>query len=195
MARKAAITLVQLMGDLNAVRSSAEQMITELSEDQLTWSADDSSWSVAQCFEHLRKFDRTYSGRIRKALDEASPSGKASAEYRPSLAGRLFLLGTAPASRIPIPTRPFLQPRKVATGDGAATIRFFLEQQAEVADLVDQASAYDINSIRFPSPLSRFVRLSAGDGLAIVVRHEQRHVAQAQRQAALATGTAAKRRT
>jgi hypothetical protein len=47
--------------------------------------------------------------------------------------------------------------------------------------LIERASEYDVNRIRFVNPFIPVIRFTTGTGLQIVARHEVRHLLQAER--------------
>jgi hypothetical protein len=175
------VFLDALAEDLHRVRAAATQMSSTLSGEQLVWQPDQKSWGVAQCFDHLSRFDRLYARLVDSALDAAAPGAEGAVEYRPTWSGRLLIRGSSPRPLIPLRTPRFFRPDPIPRGEGAGTMRRFLAQQEVLLRLIERARGYDINRVRFPSPLSRLIRPSVGDALLMLVRHEQRHLHQAQR--------------
>lgn len=168
--------LRSLLADAEAVRAEAERFRHALSPRQLTWRPEPGVWSVADCFEHLRKMDAAYLRVLPEALARAEPGG--ARPFRPSLFARGFIRSVSPGSRFRLRAPQAVRPAAEA---GAEALARFLDQQESLLALLRQADGRDLNTGRFASPLSSFVRLSLGEGLTVLVRHQQRHAQQARR--------------
>lgn len=167
-----------LLADAEATRAEAEQLRDTLSDAQRTWKPEPSVWSVADCFEHLRKVDKSYARKLDEAIERA---GSGVADYKPSLFGRGFIHFTSPASRLKLKAPKGVRPTTAAASADADALERFLDVQATVLDLIRRADGRDLNGVKFASPIASIVRFSVGEGLTMLVRHEQRHVGQAQR--------------
>lgn len=170
--------LRQLFADANATRAEVERLRGTLTPTQLTWHPEPGVWSIADCFEHLRKIDKAYTHVLTEALGRAE-SG--TAPYRPSLFARLFIHLVSPASTFRLKTPKATRPKPTGEAAGSDALDRFLAQQAEVIGLIRWADGKDINTGRFSSPLASLLKFSVGEALTMLVRHEQRHLAQAQR--------------
>ncbi len=146
-----------------------------LTAEQLLWRPQPGRWGVADCFEHLLVIAEAYHSRIRTALEEtpASPS----TTYRPRLFGRLFIKGAEPDGPVRIRARgPFVPPPPRPDAP-----QRFISSQVELLGFIQDAAGADLNGIRIRSPLSRFITLTLGECLEMLVVHQQRHVNQAER--------------
>lgn len=180
MAATAALTnphLANLLADLLIVRAEAERFAS-LSGAQLTWRPGAGDWSIADCFEHLRIVDAGYSQAIRQAVGQAEPGNAA---FAPTWYARAYIHFVSPGSTLKMPTLPVMKPAVDSPSAGADALQHFLQQQAELEALIREADTKNINTGRFSSPFAALMRLSVGEGLTLLVRHEQRHTLQAQR--------------
>lgn len=168
--------LQALLADAEAVRDEAQRLRDTLSPRQLTWRPEPDTWSVADCFEHLRKMDKAYLRVLPEALARAEPGG--TEPYKPSLFARGFIQSVSPNPRFKLRAPRAVRPRAEA---GADALDRFLDQQEALLELIRRADGRNLNTGRFASPLSSFVRFSLGEGLTALVRHQQRHTQQAQR--------------
>jgi hypothetical protein len=162
-----------------AVATAAADLRDAMSEAQLTWRPSRGTWSIADCFEHLRKVDKSYCRILGDVVQRAITAQ--SAPFRPSLPARLYLWFISPGTRIPIPAPRGIRPEPIPAGEGGATIGRFIEQQRELQDVLVLSDGRDINSARFGSPVLPAFKLSLGEGLTGLVLHEERHLAQALR--------------
>lgn len=169
--------LAGLLADLDATRAATERL-AELADAQLTWRPEPDVWSIADCFEHLRKIDKAYCRKLAEAIPKARPGA---APYQPSWLARKFIGAISPASTFKLKAPKGIRPKATPPSAGADALQRFLDQQAEVADLIRAADGKNVNTGRFASPLAAVLRFSVGEGLTVLVRHEQRHLGQAQR--------------
>ena len=173
--------LAGLYADLAAVRAEAERL-SELSSAQRTWHPEPGVWSMDDCFEHLRRIDKAYCLK----LSEAIPSAKSGATpYKPSWFARKFIGAVSPEATRKVKTmkgvNPQATPREAPSSNETNAVQRFLDQQAQLVELLQMADGKNINTAKFSSPLFALVRFTIGEALTMLVRHEQRHLAQAQR--------------
>jgi uncharacterized damage-inducible protein DinB len=181
MTTTAALThphLRTLLADAEATRTETECLRDTLTSAQLTWHPEPGVWSVADCFEHLRKIDKAYCRELPEALSRAEPGDP---PYRPGLFARWFIRLVSPESSFKVKTPKATRPKPAAEAAGSEALDRFLAQQAEVIDLIQRADGKDINTGKLPSPLASILKFSVGEALTMLVRHEQRHLGQAQR--------------
>lgn len=169
--------LAGLLTDLKATRTEAERL-AGLSGAQLTWRPEPGVWSIADCFEHLRIVDEGYGRALGDAVARAEPGAAA---FAPTWYAKQYIRFVSPASTLKLPTVEAMKPKTTSLSAGADAPRRFLDQQAKLAALIRAADAKDLNTGRFSSPFAAIMRLSVGEGLTLLVRHEQRHLQQAQR--------------
>ena len=170
--------LRRLLADAEAVRADAERLRDTLSAKQRTWKPEPGVWSVADCFEHLRKIDKAYAPGLETSIERA---GQSDAAFKPSLIGRSCIYFFSPDSRLKLKAPPGIRPTRNEASADADALDGFLDQQAVLIDLIRRADGRDLNDGKFSSPLAKILRFTLGEGLTVLVRHEQRHLGQAQR--------------
>ena len=173
------IHLDRLLKDAKEVKQASEALFSSLSPEQLTWKPSKKSWSILECYDHLLVTNGLYIPKIEKALEKAEQSVENGVRpFKPSFFARLFIKSLRPQSGFKIKTFGVFKPRN---GKGNLDIPAqFLAQQDELMQLIKRADQCDVNSVKFSSPLSSLIRFSLGEGLSVVVVHEQRHLLQAQ---------------
>lgn len=169
--------LRSLLDDLVAVRAAAEAFRDGLSAEQLAWRPESGAWGIADCFEHLRKMEKAYARGLADAVERAEPG---EAPFRPRWLARTFIALNGPEPKVKLPAPPAVRPKQDRPASADAIDRF-LAQQEQTVGLVRAADGRDLNTGRFASPFSRLLRFSLGEGLTLLVRHEQRHLGQAHR--------------
>jgi hypothetical protein len=158
----------------------ADALVADLSEAQFSWHPAPDRWSVAQCIDHLNATAREYLPRLDEGIAEAIRRGL----YRPGpytymWSGRLLVYlsrpdsgvrAKSPKAFVPAPNRPRQE-----------IMAAFRAYQVQYVDRLRQANGLDLGRARVASPVSRWISMSLGSGFALMVVHERRHLAQAQR--------------
>lgn len=170
--------LRHLLADAESTHAEAERLRDTLSDEQLTWRPGPDVWSVADCFEHLRKVDKAYCKRIEPKLEELETS---TAAYDSSWFARLFIRFVSPESTFKLKAPKAIRPQGHLGSAPAEAVQRFLDQQAELIDLIRRADGKNINGGKFASPLASILKFSVGEGLTVLVTHERRHLGQALR--------------
>jgi DinB superfamily len=169
---------VRLLLELDAADQRATTLATALSPEQLNWKPSESEWSVGQCLDHLCVVNDVYLPPIASSL--AGRPSETVPEITPGWFGRWFIRNYIEPSPA---TKRAKAPRKIAPAsqvDGFMLERF-LTGNRNVRDLIRRAANYDVNRIRFTNPFVYLIRFTVGTGLEIIVRHQRRHLLQAER--------------
>lgn len=174
--------LDQAEGALEAVASAVRREMAGLAPAELVWKPGADRWSVAHCLAHLTRTNRLYRDALAAGFDvveaDGAPRGNGDGvRLRGSWTGRLLarLVGPDVVVRVRAPTA--FRPVEEAVGAGAPAD--FLEEQRRWIELVRRGRHLPLDEIRIASPVARLVRVRASDAVAIVVNHEERHLAQA----------------
>jgi hypothetical protein len=166
----------------------ARAVAADLTEAMGTWRADEGSWSVAECLDHLAVANRVYLAAMRPAAEKALREGRRRRRpARPGLIGGWFVRTLEP------PVKPRLKlkaPRKIRPRQSPAlgdALTQFLASQADVREFLQRFADIDLAAVHFPNPFIRGVRFSLATGMHVIAAHERRHLWQAcrVRQAAL----------
>lgn len=157
--------------------ATAEELAGPLTRRQLAWSPPDRGWGVAQVLEHLTLSNEQYLKEIRARLDRRPKRrSHSSAEWRPSLAGRLLEHAMVSPRKAKAPQvwrpGPVVRPQPL---DG------FTHTLAELTAQLDRATDVDLRRTRTRSPVSRLIRLNLGDAFELQALHAERHLGQIRR--------------
>lgn len=161
-----------------------EALVENLTEDQANWRPDPRSWSVAACIDHLVQASETYFVRLVPALERARRRGRTgAAPYgRGTLVGRL-LLGVLDPDRPQFRAVGAPKVFRPRTGrlDAAAVGGEFRAVQVRWHEVLRLADGLDLGRVKFATPVSPLLRVTATQAVRIHVWHEPRHLAQAER--------------
>ena len=151
------------------------------------WSArnDPAAWSVAECFAHLNLTSAAMVPRLRAVWVEARALGGAPVRYKAGIVGAILaaMVGPIPRvgrfrlGRVKTPA-PFIPQGALPR---AAILRTFAEWQEAARTLLHEAASMPIDRVRIESPFAPGMFYDGYSSLRILVRHEWRHVDQAER--------------
>jgi hypothetical protein len=162
---------VQLSTDFDA-------LVSPLSDTQFTWQPAPGVWSISECVDHLNSTARAYLPRLDEAIGAAIRRGMyGEGPFKYSRLGRLFVWLNEPPPRVRIKApKVFHPPPARPRHDIMAAFRAY---QVQFIDRLRQANGLDLTRARVSSPVGSWLRFSLGSGFALMVAHEQRHLAQA----------------
>lgn len=174
------LTSPQIFEEAEAIAGDARTLFGDLNEQQLNWKPDATSWSVAQCLDHLISsnreffpvFDRILKGEHRTALLHRVP-------VLPGILGRLMVKALSPDSyqkfKAPDTSRPS------SSSIDSRIVERFIDCQRETLAIMRRLAEFDPAKIIITSPFASVVVYSLLDAFRLIVAHQRRHFAQAQR--------------
>jgi DinB superfamily len=134
-------------------------------------------WSISECFAHLNAQFTYFLPRIELALHKAKARQWVPGEVRSS-----NWIGRSALSRVtsPKPLRSYKSMDPVRLTLGTNELKTFLIHTELLLRLVRQASEVDLNKARVKHFRWPHFQFMLGDLLEIMLRHAQRHAAQAE---------------
>jgi uncharacterized damage-inducible protein DinB len=174
------LTLQQIYDEAEAVAGDAKVLFGHLDSEQLNWKPAADSWSVAQCLDHLISinheyypvFDRILKGEYRKTFLHGMP-------FLPAFFGRVMIKAVSPESQ-----RKFKAPgaaRPSSSSIDPQIVDHFIAHQRETLAKMRSLEGRGPAGIIITSPFAGAVVYSLLDTFRLIVAHERRHFAQAQR--------------
>ena len=154
----------------------------QLPVDYLTAQPGENKWSAAQCLEHLNSYGRYYLPAMRQAIS-AAPASEPKADFKSSWLGNYFynLMLTDSKGGVKKKMKAPKDHRPATNLNAAVVMSEFISQQEQLLHLITLAQGVDLERVKVPISLSKFIKLSLGDTLLFYVAHILRHVAQAER--------------
>ena len=172
--------LSELLVSLDHQVVECRELCDPLSDDQLKWKPDPRSWSILECFDHLRVTGSLYYPRLEEAIERAREHGREETKpYRPGWFARKMIRFVGVESKTKLKAPRVFRPSSVEP-DRSILDQFF-EQEVELLGLIRRADGVELNRVKFASPVTRLIRFSIGEGFALMVAHQERHLRQAQR--------------
>ena len=170
-------------------RNRLHALVDGIDDDVFNAKPSAGSWSAGECVVHLNKIAKGYVPALEAALQPDGPKG--TGPYRWGWVARQFIGRLTPGTS-PIPTAPAMKP---PTTQGLRSdidrqrvlARFDADTDRWIA-LCERADGLDLSRIRVRSPFLPVMKLQAGAFLEALGVHALRHVGQAERAVAAATG-------
>ena len=168
-----------LLKQLDEADAHARRLMKGLTDAQLNWKADPTSWSIGQCLEHLSISNEVYTEPIVRALHGRSSHPVET--ITPGWFGRWFLNSYIEPDTQKAKAKAPGKIKPVASRLDAAILDRFLASNAKVRAAITLARDVDVNRVRFKNPFVPIIRFTVGTGLLLLVRHDRRHLLQADR--------------
>ena len=169
---------------INSLESQVENHLNlavkkyqNLDEEILLSPAPDGGWSIMQCLDHLNGYGDHYLPAIKKGLEKKIP---ANSHFSSSWLGSYFTKMMDPATgkkkikafKNHIPKQELNAPSVVAE---------FIRQQEDLLQLLTKSRATDLNKIKVPISIGKWMKLKLGDVFQFLIAHNERHIQQANR--------------
>jgi hypothetical protein len=158
-----------------------QNKLFKLKVNQLTWKPNPQVWCINEVLAHLNQYavyyHETFINKIEntkfnepKSQFISSPLGKS--------AWKSMKLGAANNIK-----RKFQSPKNLNPTNHPETVcddelNIFEKKQIELIDIIEKAKEVNIQRVKIPISISKFVRLKLGDALLFVVYHNERHLQQ-----------------
>ncbi len=146
--------------------------------------ASPEKWSANQCLAHLNSYGRYYLPLMENRINVAKQNGShVTATFIAGWLGNYFtkmMLTDAsgkPAKKMSAPKEHNPQVQE----DSYQVIAEFIEQQEKLLVLLNEAKHIDMNKVRVPISITKFIRLKLGDTFLFLIAHNYRHTMQAMR--------------
>ena len=180
------MTSIELLTEVDSITRKnidfIQKNLTKLSENQIKWKPNSSSWSLVEIFAHLNEYARFYHAafaykieitkfREPKSQFISSPLGKSA--WKSMKLGNLNNIKRKFNAHRNF--NPSVQTELVTGKD----IEIFKEKQSELLELIEKAKNVNIQRVKVPIAISKLIRLRLGDALLFVVYHNERHMQQA----------------
>jgi DinB superfamily len=166
-------------GQLEIVRQQAEaislrakELIAGRSEAELAISLEHTSWSVAQCFDHLAQTTNAFVPSISSAIARA-PRLTSDRTLKTGALTRLFLRNLEPPYRLRFKVLAPLVPRQRNFHSSWAA---FLDSQVQLAKMIRSAAGLAVDQVKIESPVYARFSYNVYGALRMLTAHQRRHL-------------------
>jgi hypothetical protein len=157
-----------------------------LPHHRFAYKASPGSWSANQCLAHLNSYGRYYLPLIEKAL--ANAASAPTPLFTAGWLGNYFTQLMKPGND-GVPAKKMKAPKDHDPDNKTEShlvIAEFIEQQEKMLILLRKAEKVNLQDIKIPISIAKWIRLRLGDTFHFLIVHNYRHVLQAERALAAA---------
>lgn len=156
-----------------------------LSDEVLLNPSNTGGWSIVQCLEHLNSYGQYYLPLFEKSLAN-NPDKPENQELKSSWLGSLAI-ESMDVTKNTKKYKALKQHQPSQQLDTKMVVAEFVNQQKRLLQILKIAYQKDIQKIKIPISITRFVKLNVGDALQFLIMHDERHILQASRNIAART--------
>lgn len=157
--------------------AEAIKIFQNLPEEALLKPSATGGWSIAQCLDHLNRYGHYYLPQIRTGLDKKIHGGNT---FKSTWLGSYFtkMMEPATGTKKVKAFKAYIPPAQL---DAHAVVAEFIAQQEKLLSYLKQARVTDLNAVKIPVSIAKWIRLRLGDVFQFVIAHNERHMLQAKR--------------
>lgn len=170
--------------ELSAADGRLRRLLDATPEDRWTRQPEPGRWSIMECVDHLNLSTDAYRESIPAAIDEARalPPHDERRRYRRDPIGWLIWRSMGPPVRFGrSKTGERFEPKQLAPP--AEVVHRFFTSNDEVRRWIRDCDGLAVDKVMIRSPFVERVRYNAFATLAIIARHQHRHLWQAEQAA------------
>lgn len=176
----------QLLEDLRIrteiIIKTAKENFLLLPDETIQKKPTPERWSIAECLEHLNLYGEYYIPTMMKVIDEGQKKGLKPKEYfKPGLVGNYFSESMMPNEGKTRKIKTFNDKDPSITGTRQDVLERFLDQQEEFLKILTEASKVDLEKVKVPITIAKWIKLKLGDTLRFNIYHNERHLWQAKK--------------
>ena len=150
----------------------------KLNTEQLNSKPSETSWSVLECLEHLNLYEDFYIPEIYTRINNSNlPSYDI---FKTGTLGNYFAKMLAPKEKLN-KMKTFNNMNPLNSDLDKNIIDRFLSQQQDLLSILKKVESKNLNKIKTSISISKLIKLKLGDTLRVVIYHNNRHIAQANR--------------
>lgn len=150
------------------------QIDDQLETDQLEMNDGEGRWNILQVLEHLNSYYSYYLPLIEVKTGNAG--NQSCIDFTPGWLGAYFTRMMQPKDGIiKKKMKAFKNHEPPDRLQAKNVIREFLQHQRKLIHLLQLAESRNLNKVRIPISLTRFITLKLGDTFNFIVAHNNRH--------------------
>lgn len=168
--------LIEDLIERTRLNISQAEKFNSLSIEKLNWRIEQDSWSILECIEHLNLYGDFYIPESKYRIERSkTPSTE---NFKSGILGNYFAKSMLPKEKLN-KMRTFQDKNPMGSDLDKRTITRFIHQQEQLVNLLHKSTAIDLNKTKTAISISKWVKLKLGDTFRVIIYHNQRHVAQA----------------
>ena len=185
--------LERRVSEFEDARHELHDLVSGIDDRLFNRRPDKRRWSMAECVDHLLVVGWKMAPRLDAALIDARARGwHAEGPFRYGGLGDWFVRQSG-ADELPpkraLKTPRLYTPRQQAEWRIPQALEEFTNLQDKLTSLAASADGLDLARIKIASPVTRLLRLSYGQWLALLSGHQKRHLWQAAQAKTVVSGS------
>lgn len=168
-----------IVAEMGAAADDVTATFGSLSGEQLNWKPGETSWSIAQCLDHIIKTNEQFYPEF-KRLASGARKNSFWENYSPftGIGGRFLIKAVSEDSKkAKAPSKAIVPPSDV----DANIVEIFAGHVAEVNKKIESAGEIDLKKTVVTSPFLAVFTYTLDDAYTVLVEHSKRHIRQAKR--------------
>ncbi len=168
-----------ITSEMSRVADDVRVSFGGMTNEQLNWKPAESSWSVAQCLDHIIKTNHEFDGEFEKLL-AGTRKNSFWENYSPfsNWFGRFLIRAVSTDSKkVKAPSQRIVPPSNIDPG----IVERFVAEVNDVNIKVATCEGVDREKVVVTSPFLAVFTYKLDDALTVLVEHTKRHVRQAKR--------------
>ena len=149
-----------------------------MNEDALNQRLHQDSWSILECIEHLNLYGNYYLPEIEKQL--TTSKAISDKKFKSGWLGNYFAESMLPKKQLN-KMKTFKSMNPIHSQLSKQVLNTFIEQQQKMLQLLSLAHDKNLNNIRIPISINKWIKIKLGDTFRFVIYHNERHIQQAKR--------------
>ena len=154
------------------------ETLFELTAEQLNWRAEEGSWSILECIEHLNRYGDFYLPEIEQSMKTGNR--KQPAIFKTGWLGNYFAKSMLPKEKLN-KMKTFKNMNPQGSQLDRSVINKFKGQLETMLKLLDAAKEVDLTRTKTGISISNWIKLRLGDTFRVVIYHHERHLVQVKR--------------
>lgn len=171
--------LEEIAGDLREATARLHRLSDTLPAERWPVRNDPARWSVSECVQHLNLTSAAFEPLLTAGIEEAGRERSSPKKYSRGFLGWALWKMTGPDSRGRVQTSPAFVPASAPSAK--EVIAEFERRQGTLLALLASADGLPIDKITMTSPFNARMKYNLYAGLAVLPRHQHRHLQQAER--------------
>lgn len=187
---KSEVLLKHLSNLTSKLAEEVQQEFGDLTQEQLYWNPDKSSWSIGQCLTHINAYYRYYVPVFTERVQNSRFQEPAEIFQSSPLGNSTYImvkLGKVKNVKRKLKSPKDYNPLINKNLDSENPIEEFLKFQTELGQILEDAKSINIRKTKTSFSIRPIVKLRIGDAFQYIVYHCERHIEQAKRVKAMSS--------
>jgi hypothetical protein len=172
--------LQSMLDQIAAIKAEGQAVTARLTEAQLNWHAEEGSWSILDCLEHLNVGVTKTLPAFDRSITEGRARGQMSnGPFRYGWFARMVARSMEPPPKWRMRAPKLIRVAPAMSRRSAEVLPEFARVRDQLAERVRGADGLDLAHVRLISPVNRLLRVPLGTYFNFILAHDRRHLWQA----------------